>query len=313
MSQAHSGIGQRQNTESALALCMATRQGFDNAMGLMLAQLAVTLALPTAAALVGLIWPHAKPTAALLGLLALVADVVFLDPSQKRVLKAAARLGEAFDVFVLQLPWNRFLVEDEPPPEDVRRLSRRFEARRGRAPVIDWYPAAAAEAPLHLGRILCQRANLNYNAQLRRAYTAIIQALAFLLVAVLLVAGVLRGSSLAELIIAVAPAVPVVNWGAREYYRQREAAETVERLVKLATGLWRDALAGACDADGCRLRCREFQDAIFAHRSRAPMLPPGLYGLKRLRLEDEMNAAATDLVAQWKALLQNACQSAEAR
>lgn len=99
------------------------------------------------------------------------------------------------------------------------------------------------------------------------------------------------------------PAAPVINWACREYYRQLDAADAVERLVKKATDLWNDALAGICDVDQCRLRCREFQDAIFAHRSRAPMIPPFLYDIRRLQLEDEMNAAATDFIRDYEASL----------
>ncbi|WP_374453574.1 S-4TM family putative pore-forming effector [Phenylobacterium sp.] len=296
-------IGRLQNEEPQLRVCMATRQAFDDAMALMVWQLAITVLAPVAAAMVVAFWPAARPAAAFVGLAALALDVLFLDRRQKVVLKAAAKLAEEFDHRVLGLPWNAFVAEAHPDPEDVRAFSVRYQQRAGKGleRVRDWYPLAASRAPLHLARIICQRANLRYDAQLRRNYTRIIQAGAVVLIGLLVVTALIQNPSLETFLLGFMPAAPVINWACREYYRQRDAADGVERLVKQATDLWNEALAGACDADRCELRCREFQDAIFAHRSRAPMILPFLYDIRRLQLEDEMNAAATDFLRLYEA------------
>lgn len=295
-------IGRLQNEDDALRICMATRQAFDDAQLLMLAQLTLTVGLPVIASIVTLVLPEARPWAVMIGLLALTIDVLFLDRRHKQTLKLGARLGEEFDHRVLSLPWNGFVVDEHPAPEEIHRLATRYETRPGKGldRVRDWYPAVAANAPLQLGRIICQRANLRYDAQLRRSYALFIQIGGLALIGFLVVSALIQNATGPEILIALTPTLPVINWACREYYRQIEAATNVERLVTLAAGFWADALAGACDSDRCLLRSREFQDAIYAHRSRAPSPLPVLYEIKRLNLEDEMNAAATDFLKAYE-------------
>ena len=60
------------------------------------------------------------------------------------------------------------------------------------------------------------------------------------------------------------------------------------------------ALAGECDAAHCLARSREFQNAIYYRRASSPLIVPLLYRLKRLQLEDDMNEAAVNFLADYQ-------------
>ena len=90
---------------------------------------------------------------------------------------------------------------------------------------------------------------------------------------------------------------PILTWAAREYYRQNDAADSLEEHLRAAKALWARALAGECDADHCLARSREFQNAIYYRRASSPLIVPLLYRFKRLQLEDDMNEAAANFLA----------------
>lgn len=266
---------------------------------LMILQIVLTVVIPVAGAVITLFFPSARPHFAAVALLVLLLDTVVLDRQYKLLLKLAAKLGEKFDCLVLQLPWNSFVVGEEPEAEDIRSASRAWSRRRNDEKLRNWYPVAAGEMPLALGRIVCQRTNLRYDSQLRRSYgTVILVVVAFVTIG-LLVAGLAQNLNMTAWILTLAPATPLLSWAGREYFRQRDTADLLEELMKKARAFWARALDGACE-DACVEESREFQNAIYLRRSTSPLIMPYLYKLKRLRLEDEMNEAANDFLKSYR-------------
>jgi hypothetical protein len=95
-----------------------------------------------------------------------------------------------------------------------------------------------------------------------------------------------------------APAAPILIWGLREYYRQRDAAEALERLKSEAEGLWDRAKTGQCADIDCAAQSRQFQNAIYEMRRRSPIIFGWLYRFHREGLEDQMKHGAEEFVKQ---------------
>jgi hypothetical protein len=264
-------------------------------MHLALLQVTLSVVLAATGAGIAVFYSDARPYVAALALVIIVLDVAFVDRKHKHVLRRAARFSEKFDCVVLEMPWDHFAVGDPPNPEDTRRASRDASA----AGLTHWYPVEVGTMPLHLARLVCQRSNLSYDSRLRRTYAAIVLGVSFVLLAVLVGYGLALDMHMTALTLTVAPATPALSWSWREYFRQKDAADALEDLIKRAEKVWTDALAGKCSASECLLRSREFQNAIFTRRSSAPSVLPFFYKIKRLQLEDEMKAAAYDFMQQY--------------
>ena len=296
---ATNAIPDRQNDEAALKLMRARQWTYIVASRLMILQIILTVVVPVAGAVIVLIYPGLRPHFAAAALLVLLLDTVVLDRQYKLLLKRGAKLGEKFDCLVLQLPWNSFVTGDEPEAEDIRSGSRAWSMRRDDAKLRDWYPIAAGEMPLALGRIVCQRTNLRYDSQLRRSFGTIIVVVVSVVTIALLIAGVVQNLNLTAWILTLAPATPLLSWAGREYFRQQDTADLLEDLMKKARALWTRAIEGNCD-DACLEESRELQNAIYLRRSISPLVIPYLYKIKRLTLEDEMNEAASDFLASYR-------------
>jgi hypothetical protein len=294
-------IPARQNEEAALKLMRARQWTYLIAMRLMVAQIVVTIVVPVAAAITTLILPDLRPHFAAIALVALLLDALVLDRHYKTLLKRAAKLGEKFDCVVLDLHWNSFVAGEGPETEDIHSASQSWLRKHDDTELRDWYPIAAGEMPMALARIVCQRTNLRYDSELRRSYSLVILVTVVLVSLGLFAVGLLQDLNFTAWILALAPAMPLLSWAGREYYRQRDTADALVELMTKVRGIWQQALDGNCDDDECRSVSRELQNAIYLRRSTSPLIMPRLYKIKRLSLEDEMNSAASNFLEEYRA------------
>lgn len=285
-----------QDNEPQLKLLRARTKTYKMATLLMLIQLSLTVILPILGTLLTVFAPEARPFVAAGALVVLLLDISILDRTQKRLLKRAAKICEEFDCIVLQIPWNHFLVGEAVDNEDIHRAATSYSHRHNDEALRGWYPEAVAKAPLHLARLICQRTNLRYDSQLRRNYSSVILISIMLVFAGFLIVGLVQNLTVIEWVLSLTSATPVLSWALREFYRHRDTADQLEELMRAAKKLWDRASAGEVDPETCAISAREFQDAIYSKRVTSPLIIPLVYRLSRPRLEDEMNAAATDFL-----------------
>jgi len=295
-------IPQRQNEEDQLRLMRARQWTYRVATRFLTAQIILTVAIPILGSILTIFFPGVRPHLAALALTILVLDTVYLDRHYKSLVKRSAKISEQYDCVVLELPWNNFVVGEKAEPEDIGRAARAWSANESDDELRDWYPVAAGAMPISLGRILCQRTNLRYDSSLRQTFGSVILVLVTLVVGGLVVAGLVEDLSLTAWVLTLAPATPLLSWAGREYYRQRDTIEQLDKLKAKATSFGDEALAGRCDETQCLARSRAFQDAIYLRRATSPLVIPYLYKFKRRSLEGEMEDAAAEFLKAYENL-----------
>jgi hypothetical protein len=289
----------RQNAEPQLRLLRARRQTYASAKHLLLLQISLTVGLPVVGAFCALIWPSVRGLVALASLIITMLDVTLFDRLHKALLKRAAKLQEQFDCIVLEFSWDEFTVGAKIDPETIHAASSRYRDGQEDPELRDWYPAVVGTAPLHLARIICQRTNLWYDSKLRRQYGGVILGITICLTLLFVLFGLIGGLTIDTFVLTVlAPSAPIVIWGVREYLRQRDAAEALDRVRSEAEKLWERAKAGACSDSECTAQSRQFQNAIYERRSTSPLIFDWIYRVQRPRLEAQMNRGAEEFVQE---------------
>ncbi len=290
----------KQNENNNLSLVRARRRIYETVKTYQGAVVLTTLALPLASLAAAAWMPEARAYVAAGALLFAMCEVIFLDRWSKKQMKCAAKLQEQFDCDVLEMRPNEFLVGARVDPEEVYELSAQELDAKGERELRDWYPVAVGEVPMHVGRILCQRENLLYDGNVRKTYSRVLRAALVAIVCSLTLYSLLAGLSVEALLLTVlAPALPIVNWTLREFFRQRDTVETLVRLKAESEKLWKSALAGMPVAEAGE-RSRELQDALFNHRVASPLVFDFLYRFRRNALEAQMNAGAVQLVREFR-------------
>ena len=291
------GIGQKQNENGMVALLRARRRLCSQLKLYQGFVVVLTAALPMASLWVAAHHPVLKPYVASAALLFTLCEVVVLDRWLKGHMKATAKLQEEFDCHVLSLTSNEFLIGSYIDPEEVHRLSEKRFDDEGERKLLDWYPVAVSKVPLHVGRVLCQRENLIYDADVRKFYCRVLR-VALVLGVLALLWGGMRVPLEDFLLTYVVPAMPAMTLILRELGRQKDTIDTLTRLKGEAEKLWRKTLDGLLPDEAAE-RSRELQDAIYAHRVSSPLVFDIIYWFDRGQREGAMNAGADARVSDY--------------
>jgi hypothetical protein len=297
-------IGIAQNAENQIRRLAAQRQLYATAKHVFAWQVAIAGPVAIAGAFLVLLRPEFKVYVASWGLLVALCDIFWLTKWQKSLRGEAAKIQEAFDCDVLGLKWNDLKAGKHPDPEVVKAQSSKYERWGGMMPTLkDWYSPRVDELPLHIGRVICQRANCWWDSTQRRHYAAWlvgIAAVTFVLVCGLALAG---GASLEGLFLkGVLPLAPALLIVLRQWTEQREAADRLDKLKDHCGTIWKAALAGKSKAALTEMS-RNLQDEILENRRKAPPVLDFIFKRLRNEFEASVNHAVEDYVSEGKVAL----------
>jgi hypothetical protein len=223
---------------------------------------------------------------------------LLFDSHQKSLKEKAAKIQELFDCKVLELKWRELMVDSRLETEIVEQYALKYKSKgHDYNELQNWYPIDVGQLPLHLGRIICQRANCWWDAQLRRRYAKwVVGSVLIILTAVVTCLGVIGGLTFEKVILAVVnPLMPAFVLGRRQYKVHTESAMRLDKLKRYAEGLWDKAVKGATPEE---LTCnsRDLQDEIYHHRRTNSPVFDWLYNLLKNKDEELMNKTANELV-----------------
>lgn len=283
----------------------AKRQLYSESKGIFILQISLALLGVILGFLSVNVWPIIKIFSAYYGVVVTAVDFFYLTPrlNDKRTL--ASKVQELFDCDVLGLDWPSMIAGHPPEKEIIVEKRRAYDTVAHRhGPLTDWYPVSAGALPLYLARLVCQRSNLWWDANLRRRYAEAITVI--LVVSFVLLAGGLfftKVSASTILLSIIVPFAPAFYLGVRQIRENREAVARLERLREFAEKLWNSALNKQKDEHDVSLESRRLQDAIYLHRSRTPLIFDWIQNRFRNAMDSTMNIASDELVNEAKTRL----------
>lgn len=294
----NNNITTSQNRDGRLDLLRAQRVYYGRVKRLQTAFLVLALALPWVGALWGAGEPQLQPLLVLVSIALLLGEIGFATRVQRNWVKTAARIQEQFDTEVLELPWNQFVVGSRVDPEEIRSVTRKPIASQERAELEDWYAKHVEALPLPLARLVCQRTNIAYDMNVRKAYGIGLIVVALLLFFYLLYRGVNEELSFVALLLTVfVPFMPLAAYVLREHRKQSDTVESLTTLKSEVDKLWSKALKSPNSTELAQdSRC--LQDAIYRNRTSNPLVYDWVYWLVRKFNEDLALHAAQTLVAE---------------
>jgi len=293
-------IPEQQNSSEQLTRLAAASDFYGKAK--LVAGIQFTLTVPAAilSAYVAAKRPDVRVWTTFYSLTAALVDVLVLDRIQTHYRKLGARTQELFDCDLFSLDWHNLRASAKPDTEDVALAARRWGKSEARlAKLRDWYPVEVSQLPLSLARLVCQRASCWWDARLRRSFAYGV--LAVLTITIIAVIGIsIRGHITVEQMIlnVYAPIAPAVLWSVREFFRQRDAWISLDKLKDHIERAWGDALQVRLVEGELDEGSRRIQDAIFDGRSRNPFIYNWVYLVTRRRQEAGMTIKAQELVAE---------------
>ena len=239
------------------------------------------------------------PYAALWGIVITFLDILLLTPWQQSFKEKAAKIQELFDCDVLQMDWRELKAGSRLETETVERYATKYKRKDPKyAALQEWYPESVGRVSLPLGRIICQRANCWWDADLRRHYAKLVVAFLIILTVSVSCFGFIGGFTLEKFVLAaINPLMPVFVLGIRQCKEHIESAARLDKLKDHTGKLWDKALKNEIPKELAH-DSRDLQDEIYNHRRTNPLIFDWLYGRLRTGNEALMNKAADELVEE---------------
>ena len=296
------GITERQNRPHEIDKLAAQRQLYSDAKKIQLLQL--LLSVPAS-----LIWPvfvvfvpSATVYSALWGIVITILDSLFLCRMVSSLKLTAARIQESFDCYVLSIPWHSLHSGREPSRETVQTALKRFNSSDSKRSLLEaWYPEKVDELPIHLARIVCQRASCWWDGELRRKFSGYAATITAGLLLISIVIGITAKFSIAQYVMAIVlPFLPVIVFASRQISENLDAAKSADNLREHSESLWSNAISRNLSESDLDKESRDLQCEIFTHRKNSPLIFDWLYFLLRSSHEETMNIGAEDLINEAK-------------
>ena len=298
-------IASDQNADEQILRQAAASQIYSRAKNVLAAQFLLTVPAGLATAILAAQMPALKQWTAAFSFGVALLDALFLEKYQSHLKKQGAKIQEAFDCSVLGLPWRKLKVGNPVDTEIVREQGKAY-LRRGtnKALVENWYPPVALTLPLVYGRLICQRANCWWDAELRRKYSVGLKLILVALAVAVIICGLQTNQPLGQLVLAlVAPLSPALLWGVREIRKQDEAAEALGKLRGEIEQMWESLVKGTLTPEAVAEVSIQIQNEIFERGSRHPLIFNWINRRVRRKQQISMNEKAQELATEAQKVL----------
>jgi hypothetical protein len=285
-------ISQKQNQEKYIRYLAAQRQLYDENKvweGVLLL-LPVVLAILGSAAFLAIGWAFVSPLLTWATWVYALGEVFVFPYFTSGRRSEAAKIQELFDCELLELPWNDALGE-KPYPQNIYKAFQRF-VKSEKSNTLDnlknWYttPPLDDQMPIALARLVCQRQNIWWDSEQRRAYARGIIAASILFFFFLITIGIVADWSFRQFLQGpLALSITVLIVGIKHALGHYKAAKRLDELHN-RVDLLVQAAANKVNETILSQNSRDLQTEIFHHRSENPSVFTWYYNLIRDRQED---------------------------
>lgn len=297
-------IPQEQNTRYRLELLAAQRQLYSDAKNLQMVSVIISVPVVIAWSILVALFPPLAVYSALWGIIVISIDLLLFSRLQKATQEKAAKIQQMFDCEVLQFNWASLNCGFRIEPETIIDASNRYRRKNiNFSKLQDWYPISVGQLSIYQARIICQRSNVWWDAQLRRRYSKWVLCIVFSLTVVVFLIGLIGGLNLEKFLLAVlVPLTPAFVFGLRQYTEHNEAAVRLDRLRENAEALVQEVINKRFTPQDLDRESYGLQTQIYDNRRRSPLIFDWLYSRLKNEDEEKMNKGAESLVQD---LIQN--------
>ncbi len=293
-------IPQEQNTQRQLDKLAAQRQLYSDAKALQIISVVISVPLVIAWSILVAIFPRMAVYAGLWGISVTFLELLIFSRLQNSSQEKAAKIQQLFDCEVLEFNWLNLNCGIRIDPETIIDASTRFKCKDPNYSTLkNWYAVSVGKLPIYQARIICQRSNIWWDAQLRRRYSKWVISILVTLSIIVFLIGLIGGLTLEKFLLAVlAPLTPAFVFWLRQYIEHNEAANRLDRLRENAEALLQEVINGRFTPQDLERESYSLQAQIYDNRRRSPLIFDWLYSRLRRKDEEQMNKGAEAIIQE---------------
>jgi len=257
-----------QESETHLRMMAAANHLYSDVKKLLIIKTVFTVPIPLILALFAVSYPQYRVWPALIGILVVFIDMLWIEDLVVRWKKRAANIQELNDTKLFELPWKKFKAGSKPVDENVMEASTQYLKRKGNfKEFIDWYEKPVESLPLYLGRLVCQRINIWYDREIRLKYLIGLRVTISMGIIALIMVGLIKDMQLEGVFMSLLmPLFPTLRWFFKEIKTQKASVNLLDRMLFYVRDVWETALNGEISVSEAGEKARELQDELYIHR-----------------------------------------------
>lgn len=233
-----------------------------------------------------------------------VFDRLYLSSIIEKLKERAAKIQELFDCDVLELSWNEILVGKRPDLEDIIDNTNKYSETKkdiGFRSLLNWYPKEVDRLPIGIARIICQRSNMRWDAEIRKNLSFYIGLIAVIMGVILLIIAILGEVSLKTFFEkAIAPCLPIWIFSIMQIQQNKKAIISLGEMKQKAETAWDQAIKLSVPSAKINEIARQLQDSLFLNRKTNPLIFEFIYKIYRPSQESSMNYSCKNMVEEYE-------------
>lgn len=294
-------IPTRQNQDHSIKLLAAQRQLYLDAKKLNNCSILIALSATIFSFFSINLFPEIRGFVYLAVGIATLFERIYLSQKRKKLQKKAATVQQRFDSEVLDLDLEENNIS-RVTPETIRDASARYKCKQENClELYDWYTVDVGKLELYKARVICQRANVSWDSNLRRFYAEwIIYILLFLLsigIIIGLVGGVTLYFFLSRILV---PMVPIFNLAIPQSIENFQAATRLDASKFKLDSIIEKLKKGIYNKEEIEKDSYQLQRDIYENRCNNPLIFEWIYLKLRNKFQTTMNEADKELISQIK-------------
>ncbi|MBE8968952.1 hypothetical protein IQ277_22825 [Nostocales cyanobacterium LEGE 12452] len=293
-------IPQEQNIQLQLERLAAQRQLYSDAKSIQNISMILSIPLVVVWSIFIALLPRFQVYAALWGIAVTFLDIIILSRLQKYLQEKAAKIQQLFDCDILQLDWSKLNSGSRPEPEIIIDSSAKYRHKyTNYSKLENWYPINVSQLPIYQARIICQRCNIWWDANLKRRYSNLVIIVLIAITMIVFLVGLIGGLTLEKFVLAtLTPLIPTFVLGLRQYIDNNEAATRLDRLRENSESIWQQVVNGRIAPQELERESYNLQNKIYDNRRLSPLIFDWIYYRLQRKNEEEMNRGAEALIQE---------------
>ncbi len=299
------GISNRQNEAKNIDSLAAQRQLYFEAKRMTFYQFILCVLIPITFPALKKLGANNTNQLAFISIFAILIVVInnfYFEKQVKSQRTKAAKIQELFDTDVLEMNWNSQLCGSKEILHNVLKIKAEKYEKRNKTieNLLNWYPQEYSKVDISAGRIMCQKANIYWDNEVRMAFKYFLIIILITCTIFIILYSIIENNSFSETMISIiSPLFPIWYYIFKRYCENNETIIKNEKMHGKMEVVWDQVMEGNSTNTDLAVVSRKLQDSIFNYRSNGLMIWDWFYFFKRKKQESNMNEVAKCIVEEF--------------
>ncbi len=228
----------------------------------------------------------------------LLLDNLVLQKIESTQKTTAAKVQELFDTNVLEIPWNN-VVGKQLDKEIIASVLSRSDSRDYQAlRLVDWYSPEVSKVGIEVGRFICQRSNVWWDSSLRKRYLNFLYVSSATGVLALIIVGIALDLTIGAFVIGVLlPIIPLMELLIKQI-NEHHGSDCCSTDLKEHLNETISNITNGGTINNPESLARTYQNEIYRHRSKCPMVFDWMYWIFKDKQEEQMRFSVAETVKE---------------